>query len=255
MQQRRGPGPARSAMWLAGLAVLIWSGWATDFTPAHMGDLGNIPRFLARLFPPDWSVLPEVAGNLWQTVQIALMGAVLATILGFPCSLLAARRTTPHPGVLVVTRALLALLRAVPELVWGLIYITAFDIGPLPGVLALATQGLGVFGAALADLLDGAPTAPQEAIASTGALTPLVIRYGLLPQVMPAAVSQFFYRMEYNIRAAIILGAVGAGGLGQMLMVSFSLFNYREMVVVILGTLALVGAVEALGRWVRKRVS
>ena len=148
---------------------------------------------------------------------------------------------------------MLNLLRSVPELVWATLMVLAAGLGPFAGTLALALHTTGVLGRLFAEALENAPMAPAAALADSGAPAAAVFLYGTLPLVLPQWLAYALYRWEINLRMAAVLGFVGAGGLGQMLYVSLSLFQEAQASTVILAMLVLVFAVDALSGWTRQR--
>ena len=151
------------------------------------------------------------------------------------------------------TRLLLNALRAIPELVWAALMVLAAGLGPNAGTLALALHTAGVLGRLFAEALENTPTAPAEAIRLQGGSQVAAFCYGTLPNLWPQLLAYCLYRWENNIRMASVLGFVGAGGLGQMLYVSLSLFQQAQAATVILAMLLLVLAVDAFSGWVRQR--
>ena len=145
-------------------------------------------------------------------------------------------------------------LRAIPELVWASILVIAAGLGPLPGTLALAAHTMGVLGRLFADAIENAPAAAARALRDNGTPAPAVFLYATLPQALPQLLSYTLYRWENNIRAAAVLGVVGAGGLGQMLHYHLSLFQTRETATVILAMLAIVLLVDVASWLARRRL-
>ena len=136
---------------------------------------------------------------------------------------------------------------------WGILFVAAVGFGPLPGVLALATHSTGMLGKFFAEIFEHVDRAPVDALRSQGAPVLGVLRFGVLPQVLPRLVDVALYRWEHNIRAATTLGAIGAGGLGLEIVTAFHLFEYREALALIAVLLALVSLVNLLGAQIRRR--
>ena len=203
------------------------------------------PRFLARLLPATL-----------ETLAMSVVGTLLAAVLGLLVALPAART---HPGDVAPLRRparwLLNVLRSVPELMWGALLLVAAGLGPLAGTLALAVHTTGVLGRLFAEALENAPPGPALALRVRGAGATQVLCYALLPQVLPQLVSYTLYRWENNIRAAAILGVVGAGGLGQMLAFHLGLFQMAETGSVLGAMLLLVLAVDAASHALRRTLT
>ncbi|MDH1055346.1 phosphonate ABC transporter, permease protein PhnE [Aquipseudomonas alcaligenes] len=216
-------------------------------------NLGHMADYAARFLQPDLSGghLLAIGRGALETLAMSALGTLLAALLGLLLALPAAGRF----GVLAqsVTRLLLNGLRAIPELVWAALMVLAAGLGPNAGTLALALHTAGVLGRLFAEALENTPTAPAEAIRLQGGSQISAFCYGTLPNLWPQLLAYSLYRWENNIRMASVLGFVGAGGLGQMLYVSLSLFQEAQASTVILAMLVLVFAVDALSGWTRQR--
>ena len=244
----------RPLLWAAAALVLGWAAHGTEFHPSRFRDFGNMVHFIRRMFPPDWSIASTLLPDILVTLQIALMGTWLAFVIAFPLSFAAARNVAGSRWIYLGVRNLLSLFRAVPMILWALIFVVSFGIGPLPGVLALAVHNAGLLGKVLSELMESAEIGPQEAVAAAGAPRSLVVWYGILPQVTPNMLSYTFYRFECNVRESAVLGFVGAGGIGQSLLINFRMFLYEQVVLQVLAVLLLVIAVDFVGAWIRRRV-
>ena len=233
--------------------------------------LHNLLEFASGMFPPAYSMefLKSVARPVMETVQMALLGTLLAALLGMPLALLATNslfftgplhnmaRRGPLAWVLarlpyILAPLLLNLLRSIPELVWALLFVRALGLGAAPGVLALAVSYGGMLGKVYADILEAVPPAPLEALQSTGASRLQLVLYGWLPQVWPNMLAYTLYRWECALRAAVLMGFVGAGGIGQQIELSMRMFEYHEAVSLIGIIFALSALVEWLGDILRR---
>lgn len=245
----RGP-----ALWTLVLGGLVGSVLVTGFTPEKMLTWSHAGEFVRGMFPPDWSVLPEVLRGMGETVGIAFLGTFVAFVLAFPLAFLTARNIT-GPWLGVPLRWLMAMLRSVPEVLWAIIFVVATEFGNIPGVLALAAHNIGILTKLIGEVYEEAPVGPQEAMAATGTGRANVVWFGILPWAMPGVLSHTFFRFECNIRSAAILGVVGAGGIGALLMQHRQLYQYQAMTVDVAGIIALVVLADWLGAAVRKQVS
>lgn len=233
--------------------------------------LGNLWDFASGMFPPAHSLdfLKTVGRPMLATVQMALLGTVLAALLGLPLGLLATNRLffagplhdMAQRGLLpwllarlpyILARLVLNFLRSIPELVWALLFVRALGLGAAPGVMALAVSYGGMLGKVYADILEAVPHAPLEALQSTGASRVQMVLYGWLPQVWPNILAYTLYRWECALRAATLMGFVGAGGIGQQIELSMRMFDYHEAVSLILIIFALSAIVEWLGDTLRR---
>jgi phosphonate transport system permease protein len=190
---------------------------------------------------------------LAETAEIAVFGTVLGIGLALPFGLLSARNVTPAYLALPVRRFLEA-LRAVPEVVWGLVLVAIAGVGPPAGILALGLHSAGCLGRLFAESFENVRPAPVLAVASTGASPLAVATYATIPLALgPLAVHSLF-RLEWNLRQATVVGMIGAGGIGQALYEAQQLFFYRQMMAYLIITCVIVLAVDRMSAWTRKRI-
>jgi phosphonate transport system permease protein len=241
---------------LALAALVVASFWSLDLQWRVLwsrDSLAAMARFAGEFFPPDTSppFVRKVAQATAETLAMSALGTLLAALFGLLLALPAART---HARALwrVPTRMLLNALRAVPELVWASLMLIAAGLGPMAGTLALALHTTGVLGRLFAEAIENTPPGPAFALRAQGARPAQVLLYATLPQVAPQLLSYVLYRWENNIRAASILGVVGAGGLGQLLAFHLGLFQMTRTATVVLAMLALVLAVDA-GSYLARR--
>lgn len=208
---------------------------------------------IGEMWPPDFSRAGSWLAPLLDTVAMSVSGTFIAIVLSFPLGLAAARNTTPHPVVYHVARTVLNGLRAVPELIMGIVFVAAVGFGALPGVLALGLHSVGMVGKFYAEAIEDVSPAPVEAARAVGARPAQVIAHGFLPQVLPQLAAVSIYRWEYNFRASTVLGLVGAGGIGFQLMAALRVLEYRQVSAIMLVILATVTIVDGLSGWLRSR--
>jgi phosphonate transport system permease protein len=248
------------ACWFAaGLLVLVVASfWSLDLQWGQFLSLEaarSMARFLAEFVPPDTNpeFLARLARATWETLAMSALGTVLAAIAGLLLALPASRL---HPGDSArgraTTRLLLNALRSVPELVWAALLLIAAGLGPFAGTLALAIHTAGVLGRLFAEAVENAPTGPGDALRNQGLGRLRVFLFATLPQVLPQLMSYTLYRWEYNIRAAAVLGVVGAGGLGQMLAFHMGLFHMNKTASILAAMIALVLLVDLLSHSLRR---
>lgn len=244
----------RRILWFAALLLIIgWSTLGVGFQVSDLQDLGKTYALIQRFFPPDWSVLEEAKQQTVITLQIAITGTFYALLVAVPFSFLIARNTGKR-GLSDLMRGLLSFIRSVPEIVWGLVFVPTFGPGPMGGVMAIFLHNVGVLGKLIAELVEASDKETQEAIIAAGGNKVQAIRLAILPEIMPNIMSQYFYRLEVGVRTSLILGMIGAGGIGNLLFIDFKVFNYRSVLVEILTMMVLVWAIDVIGAWVRKRV-
>jgi phosphonate transport system permease protein len=236
------------------LAVLAVVAWDTGADPVRLArGLPYIADILARMLPPDPSVLPAALLGALKTVEIALLGTAVAAVLALPLGFVSARNVTP-PALFHPARALLNFFRSVDTLVYALIFVAAVGLGPFPGVLAVVAYTTTSLAKLYSEAIEGIEPGPMDAITATGATRLQVLRFGVLPQVLPLFLSYVLYRLETNIRAATVLGFVGAGGIGFYLQTYLRLIDYPAASTVLLVTVAMVMIVDALSSKLRARL-
>jgi phosphonate transport system permease protein len=254
-------------------AILIWS---LDGTNADLRTLAegapNIVDFITRLFPPRWDVqavavpallqgllgeslpMPRVVPYIVETLQMAVVGTLLGIVLSIPFGLLAARNVAPHPWVYGATRMLLNINRAIPDIIFALIFVAAVGLGPFGGVLALGVGAIGSLAKLYAESIEAIE--PQQALAvkATGAGGLQTFMYGVLPQALPLMASYSLLLFEHNVRSATILGLVGAGGVGFILSKYISLFQYRELMGALIFIIVMVTLIDWLSGYLRRKI-
>lgn len=247
-----------------GLDLLVWGGIAIllilAFRPVNMGRLGllftnsgNIHEFSRELARPDFARWPLFVSQMWLTVQIALWGTFLAVIIAVPLGLLCARNITPI-WIQQPVRRINDLLRSIPDLVLGILFITAVGLGPLPGVLALAINTGSVLAKLFSEAVESIDPRPVEGVRATGAHRLQEIGWGVIPQVGPLWTSYALYRFESNARSATVLGLIGAGGIGQTLFDSINAFDYRETSAIVIVIVIAVTLIDLLSQAMRTRL-
>jgi phosphonate transport system permease protein len=258
----------RLALVVIAVAVL-WPGLRlTEFDPATLLDPANarpMGRFLAQFLPPDVSLdfLALVGRSTLETLAIATLGTALAFAIAFPLSLVTTTslslsaigpaRDAPLGRMLrYPARLALIVLRAIPELVWALLFVRAVGLGPSAGVLALAITYGGMLGKVYAEIYESASNRPARALMEAGAGRLQAFLYGVLPAALPEMVSYTIYRWECAVRASVIMGFVGAGGLGQQLELSFRMLNGAEACTILATFLLLVLLADGLSALSRR---
>ena len=244
---------ARLALYwfLAGLAALTAASfWTLELQWAKFlsaDALRKMARFLGELLAPsgDAAFLRKLALAGLETIAMSALGTLLAVIGGLALALPASRAHARDPARLrMPTRLALNGLRSIPELVWAALLIIAAGLGPFAGTLALALHTTGVLGRLFAEAIENSPPGPAYALRAQGVGAGRIFFYATLPQILPQLLSYTLYRWEIIIRAAAVLGVVGAGGLGQMLAFHMGLFHMRETSSILIAMLLLVGLVD-----------
>ncbi|MFG5776805.1 phosphonate ABC transporter, permease protein PhnE [Comamonas sp. J-3] len=255
---RRDPAARGRLTWLLLALVLLWPLLQTSgFTLRPFFDADNlqvIGNFLRQFLPPETGseFLGYLAEASLQTLAIATAGMALAFVIAVPMAYLstgaARERVTLNP----IARGVLTILRGVPELVWALVFVRVFGLGPAAGVLALALTYGGMLAKVYAEILESTDPAPARALRASGAGRVQALLYGLLPQAAKELTSYTIYRWECAIRASVVMGFVGAGGLGQLMDQAMKMLNGGEAASVLLAFMLLVTAADLLSWWLRR---
>ena len=244
--------PFRSPLW--GLSAgEVWSlAWSDDRIDP---DLSNAAFIFDQFWTnPDW-MHGEVFKALLETIMMALLGTLVAAFVGLPLAFLAASNFTPSLALRFGVRRLFDLLRGIDMLIWSLIFIRAFGLGPLTGALAIAFTDTGSLGKLFSEALENVDDKQIEGVHSTGATHLQRYRFGVLPQIMPVFLSQALYYLESNTRSATVIGALGAGGIGLMLVETMRTSrDWENTLYIIVLTILVVFAMDALSGWLRRRL-
>jgi phosphonate transport system permease protein len=261
-----GPVPPSPRPSLAARApdLLVWGGVAAlllvSFAPVEMVRFGqlfahseNMRQFGQEFLRPDFTQWRLYVAQMWLTVQIALWGTMLAVFIAIPFGLASARNLAPL-WLQQPTRLLMNLLRSVPDLVIGTLFIVAVGLGPFAGVMALALNTGGVLAKLFSEAVESIDRAPVEGVRATGATRLEEVTWGVLPQVAPLWTSYALYRFESNARSATVLGLIGAGGIGQLLFDSLNAFAYSQVAAIAVVIVVAVSLIDLLSQAMRSRL-
>jgi phosphonate transport system permease protein len=213
-----------------------------------------IAQLASEMVPPDFGRWRAWLRPLLDTLAMSIAGTALAVLLSLPLALLAAPNTAPASMIYRIARTVLAALRSVPEIIFGVLLVAAVGFGALPGVLALALHSTGMMAKFYAEAIEHVDPRPLEAAVAAGASRLQVVIHAVLPQVLPQLADITIYRWEYHFRASAVLGIVGAGGIGFELMAALRLIRYDQVAAILITILACVVIVDALGAWLRRRL-
>ena len=236
------------------IAVCLASLWLTGFFDAQrLIESGPaIAQLAGEMVPPDFSRWERWVRPLLDTLAMSIAGTAFAVIFSLPLALLAAPNTTPNRAVYQLARFLLSTLRAVPEIIMGVLFVAAVGFGALPGVLALGLHSVGMVGKFYAEAIEHVDPKPIEAARAAGCGPMGVICHAVLPQVLPQLADITIYRWEYHFRNATVLGIVGAGGIGLELMAALRLLAYDQVSAILITILACVVVVDGIGAQLRR---
>ncbi len=238
--------------WGGVLAILALSWKGADMRPLILfRDSGNMAEYASAFFPPNFSEWRVYAHEMLITLQIALWGTALAVLCAIPFGLLSASNITPawvHQPV----RRLMDAARAINEMVFAMLFVVAVGLGPFAGVLALWVHTTGILAKLFSEAVEAIDPQPVEGIRATGAIALEEIVYGVIPQVMPLWISYTLYRFESNVRAAAVVGMVGAGGIGVILWEIIRGFYYAETCAVLIIIVVTVSVIDLASAKIRK---
>ncbi|WP_295890847.1 phosphonate ABC transporter, permease protein PhnE [uncultured Vibrio sp.] len=214
----------------------------------------NLGTFLGEAFPPKLDRVDVIAKAMLETFQMAIVGVILGVILSVPMALLSARNTTPHPLIRIACVNIVSTFRTIPDLVWALVFVIAVGLGPLAGILAIVMDTIGFCARFFAERIEEIDPGPSRALNAIGAKPSGVVLGAVVPECLPSFVATSLYSVEKAVRSAVVLGLVGAGGIGVELSASMSLFRYDQALTVILSILVVVIGVEQVSAMIRKRI-
>jgi phosphonate transport system permease protein len=252
----------KACWFVLGLVCLTFASfWTLDLKWAQFFSIDaarRMGKFIGEMLTPETEAkfLVKLGWAALETLAMSALGTLLAVALGLALAVPASKTHSDDPAHWrVVSRLLLNMLRSIPELVWAALLLISAGLGPLAGTLALALHTTGVLGRLFAESIENALPGPAFALRTRGVSEAKIFWYATLPQVIPQLVSYALYRWENNIRAAAVLGVVGAGGLGQMLAFHMGLFQMQETSSILLVMLLMVGLVDALSAASRRAMA
>jgi len=223
------------------------------FTRLSRG-VANLGAFFSKAIPPDTSRTVPLLKSIFQTFQMVIVGTSFGVLLSIPISLLASATTNPSKVTRLVVRGFVTTMRTVPDLIWALIFVISVGLGPFAGILTIIVDTIGFSARFFAERIDEIDHGPPQALESTGATRFSVICGAILPMSFPSMVGTSLYAVEKGIRSAVVLGLVGAGGIGIELSTSMSLRRFDEAFMIILMILAIVLIVEQISSRIRMKV-
>lgn len=251
--------PRRSWLLPAGLVgalvLSIWSWFAVGI------DLGGVfesitagAGIIGEVLQINWSFFWKTIEPLITTIQIAIIATIIGCAVALPLSFIASRVTAPNVWAMRIDRWVLNVIRALPDLLYAMVFVAALSIGPTAGILALILFNVGVMAKLLSETVDAVDTGPMEAAQAAGATHWQTVRSSVFPQVTPNYVSFGLYIFELNIRASFVIGYVGAGGIGQLLRTQMNFFNYGNVGLIIFEIFVIVLLIELVSNNLRRRL-
>ena len=237
------------------LALGATSAWVEIDLVRLLSSTGKLLDFLLKLVVvPEWDYFPILGTKMLETLEIGFLSTTFSLILSLPLGILAAQNSSPHPAVYHLTRNLLIFMRSLPEMVWALVFVSAVGLGPLPGIMALTFVTTGFMAKFFAESIEVVDSQAIEGVTATGASWFQLINFALLPQALPDLIGTVLYILDNNVRAAALLGLVGAGGIGYELISSLRLYNFSRIMMIVLAIYISVTALDRLSNQLRSRV-
>jgi phosphonate transport system permease protein len=237
------------------ILVLLWSFQGAEFNVGKLAEGAvNMSEFMSRLFPPDFSDFGTIVALLIETLQMAIVGTVLGAVLSLIVAFGASSNLAPT-WLYYLSRWAMNIIRAVPDLVFALMFVSAVGLGPFAGILAMTLGSIGSIGKVFAEAMESVDRGPLTAMEAVGASKRQVIQYGVLPQAAPLLVSYTLLLFEGNVRGATILGLVGAGGIGLELTTAMRMYDYGHLSAIIICIIVLVTAIDQGSALIRKRIT
>jgi len=231
---------------LAIAGIAIFSVWWLEIPFSQIGPgLASLAKFIALMFPPSsGGHLDLLLKAMGETLAIAFLGTLIASVVAFPVSFLAARNTAPHGGIRFAIRRCLDTIRGVDALIWALVFVGVVGLGPFAGILAIAVSDTGALGKLFSEAIESTEPRARESVLASGGTGLLAVRFGLLPQVLPIIAGQILYYFESNVRSATIIGIVGAGGIGLQLSEQIRTYDFDQVAFAVIMILVTVASID-----------
>jgi len=239
-------------------AIYLWAfiGLPTIELKETSGEV--VSAIISGIFSPDWGYVYDPAGEdllrgLLDTLAIAILGTFIAAIFSVPFAFLESNNITKSKAVVATNKFLLSLIRVFPDIVLALLFIKAVGPGAFAGVLALGIGAIGMLGKLISESIENVDLSGREALLATGANPIKTFVFAVIPQVLPNYLSFVMYRLEVNMRAATVLGIIGAGGIGTPLIFALSVRDWERVGIILLGIIVMVTLVDLLSSKIRSR--
>lgn len=238
-----------------GAALVGQAVHSTHFLPQELvSGVSGMADIVRRSLPPDVSVIGTGVSASIQTFDIALLGTLVAVVVAFPIGVCGAENLTPWRPLYYLCRAVIGVFRSVPDLIWALFFVAAVGLGPLPGILALTVHSVGMLGRLFAETFEEMSMGPVHALTVTGASRGQLVSHAVVPITLPTLISVSLYRFDENVRTSLVLGFVGAGGIGFQIYSAMQLFQYQRVAMYIILTFVVVFLVEMGSARVRRYI-
>lgn len=254
----RKPGWKRILLSLAFLGLTCHAFIGTEMSSMTGQELmempGNVLQLLQEMVPPSTDRLPEVGKAVVETLQMCLVGTVFGVLVSLPLGLLAAKSLSPHKSFYISARGLISFCRTVPDLVWAIFFVIIVGLGPLAGMLTLMVDTIGFAGRFFAEAFEEVDSGPQEALSAIGSSGNGTFFSYVLPAAAPSCINTTMFSIERAVQSSVVLGLVGAGGIGMLLEEPMVWQNYRQASTVVLTIFVMLVAVEQLSGYLRRQL-
>jgi phosphonate transport system permease protein len=241
------------------LVIVVFTYQKTEFDAgALISHADNMGRVLSGFSHPDTTQLPIIIELTLVTLYTAVLGTIIGAMIAVPLSFFGARnlmrRNPVGTAAYFTIRFLMAVIRSIPTLFWGILWVIVIGIGPFAGVLAVTTFSVGLVSKLFSEAIEATDWGPVEALTATGANPIQVVIHGVIPQVMPYMIANILYSFEVNVHSSTILGAVGAGGLGLILIEYIGLFEYPQLAMLLIVVVIMTSAIDYSSAAIRRRI-
>lgn len=259
----RHPGPPWGLIvgLVVALAITLWAANGINFTlrPLFEGIHSGQQAILTAFLDPEWSHLNRIWGRWFETLSIAVLSTLVGCLLGLVGALLASKVSSPNAATYMVAKQLLSVIRSLPDLAYALLFVVAVGTGPLAGLMALIFFNLGIIAKLTSETIDAVDPGPVEAADAVGADRIERARVAIVPQVLPNYLSYCLYVFELNVRASVVLGFVGAGGIGKEIQIQYGqgTWNdgYAKLSAIVIAVFVVVLVLDAISRYLRRRLT
>ncbi len=254
--EKRNKPKLKTTLTILFLIIIIWMSIVqTDVSfEALINGLPNMRTLVEEMFPPDWSYFLSVTEPMLATIRMAVLGTTFGGLAAIPIALLSSSNVAKIPVVYQISRFIMNLIRTIPELLLAALFVPIFGIGEVAGILAITVFSFGIVAKLLYEAIEAIDDGPLEAMMAVGANKIQWIFFGVIPQVIAHYISYFLYSFEINIRAAAILGYVGAGGVGLALSNALSFYQYDRVLTIILYTFIIVLVIDMISNRIREKL-
>jgi phosphonate transport system permease protein len=241
---------------VAVLAITIWAGLGIEFDLAPLWtDIGRGWFIIQEFLAPNWAYIGRTVGPFIETLSIAVIATLVGCVIGLGMSLLASRVTTANPVLYRAAKLFLSVVRSLPDVGYGLLFFALVGAGSLAGILALIMFNIGIIAKLTSETIDAVDRGPLEAADASGASSLQRARFAVVPMILPNYLSYCLYVFELNIRASVVIGIVGGGGIGSSISVEFARFNYSNVSAIVVLLIIVVFLIDLLSQSLRRRLT